>query len=162
MSCFVRWLAMHDFAFETGSWSVVHRKLAQRLAGSDDWYEFEGTCRAWELMGGEGNVDDHELADPRGAYRAASLRRYDEAAKRWSIWWWDSRAAAIGPPVHGSFVDGVGTFFGDDEHDGKPVLVRYLWSEITSRSARWEQAFSPDGGVTWETNWTMRFERRDG
>ena len=53
-------------------------------------------------------------------------------------------------------------FYGDDEHDGKRVLVRYLWSEITSRNARWEQAFSPDGGATWETNWTMRFKRLDG
>src|SRR5579884_4208945 len=101
---------VHDFAFQTGSWRVFHRKLARRLAGSDAWYEFEGRCRAWELMDGAGNVDDHELGDPRGAYRAASLRRCEPGTRAWTIWWWDSRLAEIGPPVHGSFADGIGTF----------------------------------------------------
>jgi hypothetical protein len=153
---------MRDFAFQTGSWRVFHRKLERRLAGSNDWYEFGGTCRAWELLDGAGNVDDHELDDPRGAYRAASLRRWESGTRAWSVWWWDSRLADVGPPVHGTFVDGIGTFRGEDELDGKPIAVRYVWSEITARSARWEQAFSPDRGLTWETNWTMRFERLDG
>lgn len=150
---------MHEFAFQSGSWRVLHRKRARRLAACTEWYEFGGTCRAWELMDGAANVDDHALADPRGAYRAASLRRCDTETGRWSIWWWDSRLAEIGPPVHGSFADGVGTFYGEDEHDGTPIVVRYVWSEITPGSARWEQAFSPDRGATWETNWTMRLER---
>ncbi len=141
---------------------MFHRKLARRLAGSDAWYEFEGRCRAWELMDGAGNVDDHELGDPRGAYRAASLRRCEPGTRAWTIWWWDSRLAEIGPPVHGSFADGIGTFLGEDDLDGKPISVRYVWSAITASSARWEQAFSPDGGLTWETNWTMRFERLGG
>jgi hypothetical protein len=150
---------MGDFAFLTGSWRVFHRKLERRLAGSNDWYEFGGTCRAWELLDGAGNVDDNELDDPCGAYRAASLRRCEPGTRTWSIWWWDSRLAGVGPPVHGTFVDGIGTFRGEDELDGKPIAVRYVWSEITARSARWEQAFSPDRGLTWESNWTMRFER---
>ena len=152
-------MSTHDFAFQTGQWRVRHRKLARRLAGSEDWRAFDGACTGWEVMGGAGNVDDHLLQDPVGPYRAATLRRYDPAADQWSIWWWDSRLSEIGPPVHGRFEAGVGTFVGDDELDGQPILVRFIWSGIGAEAARWEQAFSTDGGASWESNWTMDFER---
>jgi hypothetical protein len=42
---------------------------------------------------------------------------------------------------------------------GKPVRVEYLWSEITATSCRWEQSYSPDGGITWEKNWIADFTR---
>ncbi len=152
-------MGINDFAFQTGQWRVRHRKLARRLRGCGDWREFDGACTAWEVMGGAGNVDDHVLQDPAGPYRAASLRRYDPATEQWAIWWWDSRLSGIGPPVCGRFEAGAGAFLGADELDGLPILVRFIWSEITPAAARWEQAFSGDGGASWETNWTMSFER---
>lgn len=154
-------MALHDFAFQTGQWRVRHRKLAQRLAGDTTWHQFDGTCSAWEILGGAANVDDHGLEDPTGPYRAASLRRYDPASGLWSIWWWDSRLSEIGPPVSGGFEDDVGRFFGDDELNGRPIKVRFIWSGITPAAARWEQAFSADAGASWEVNWTMDFERLD-
>jgi NIPSNAP len=33
---------------------------------------------------------------------------------------------------------------------------------VTSATPRWEQAFSVDGGKTWETNWIMDFTREPG
>jgi hypothetical protein len=39
------------------------------------------------------------------------------------------------------------------------MRVRFVWSQITATSARWEQAYSPEAGKTWETNWTMEFCR---
>lgn len=150
---------LHAFAFQTGVWRARHRKLKQRLAGCTDWIAFEGTCRAWELLGGAGNVDDHWLDDPAGPYAAATVRRMDPGTGRWSIWWIDSRFPDLGPPVHGGFEDGVGTFMGKDELDGRPVDVRYIWSNITASTARWEQAFSPAGRGSWETNWIMDFTR---
>jgi hypothetical protein len=65
----------------------------------------------------------------------------------------------VDPPVKGRFVNGVGTFYTDDTLRGKPIKVRFTWSHITPTSARWEQAFSPDGGKTWEPNWLQRLER---
>ncbi|HJQ37589.1 MAG TPA: DUF1579 domain-containing protein, partial [Thermoanaerobaculia bacterium] len=53
--------------------------------------------------------------------------------------------------------DGVGHFEGDDHHEGTPVRVRFTWTQ----EPRWEQAFSTDGGATWETNWIMRFTRAE-
>jgi hypothetical protein len=149
----------HAFAFQTGAWRVRHRKLKARLAGCTDWAEFDGTCRAWEMLGGAGNVDDHWLDDPAGAYAAATVRRMDPETGLWSIWWLDGRFPGLGQPVYGGFRDGVGTFHGKDEWDGRPVDVRFIWSRITEHGAQWEQAFSGDGGARWETNWVMDFAR---
>jgi hypothetical protein len=152
--------AVHDFDFYFGRWRVRHRRLTARLAGSDDWEAFDGTSTAWPLLGGAGNVDDNVLELPSGSYRAVSLRSYDPVADAWSIWWLDGRnPGRLDPPVVGGFRNGVGTFIGEDTFDGRPILVRFLWSDITATACRWEQAFSADGGATWEVNWVMESTR---
>lgn len=151
-----------DFAFQTGHWHVRHRKLATRLAGASDWMSFDGTCRAWEVMEGAGNVEDQVLNDPAGRYPAAAMRMRDPATGLWSIWWYDPRFSELSPPVTGRFENGVGTFTGTDSLNGRAILIRFIWSEIGRDHARWEQAFSPDGGKSWETNWIMEFDRISG
>jgi hypothetical protein len=151
-----------DFDFLVGDWTVRHRRLKERLAGCTEWDEFRGTCSLRPLLDGQANVDDNVLEMPSGTYRAASIRAYDPATKQWSIWWLDSRRPHdLGAPVVGAFKDGTGTFFADDVCDGQPIRVRFLWTDITAVSARWQQAFSRDGGATWETNWIMEFERSE-
>lgn len=150
----------HDWDWLVGSWKVRHRRLKGRLVGSTEWEVFPGTCTMWVTLGGLGNVDDNVLEIPSGAYRAVGVRAFDPKTGRWGIWWLDGRYAdRIDPPVYGGFKDGVGTFTGEDVLDGKPIVVRFQWSKITKTSARWEQAFSPDAGRTWETNWEMDFTR---
>ncbi len=149
----------HDFDFLAGRWTVAHRRLRRRLAGDTTWDDCWGACESVPVIGGLGNVDDNVLHLPTGTGRAMTLRLFDPARDRWSIWWADSRRMCLEPPVHGRFEGGLGTFFGDDVHEGRPVRVRFLWSGIGPESARWEQAFSIDGGRTWETNWTMQFDR---
>jgi hypothetical protein len=147
-----------------GKWQAVASQttfLPDKLAGDTDWIQFEGEVICWPVLGGLGNVDDNLLDDPSGAYRAMSLRCYDLQAGRWSIWWVDARTMRLEPPVHGQFEDGIGTFYGEDTFAGKPIRVRFLWSDITPHSARWEQAFSGDGGANWEPNWVMIFKRQD-
>lgn len=152
---------LHDFDFLVGDWRVHHRRLKERLAGSHEWVEFEGTCSMRPLMGGYSNVDDNVMNMPGGAYRGVGLRAYDPKTGQWAIWWLDSRMPfnPLDPPVKGRFENGVGTFYADDTLRGKPIRMRFIWSHITKTSAHWEQAFSPDGGKTWETNWLMEFER---
>lgn len=151
---------LHDFDFLVGSWRVHHRLLKQRLAGNHEWIEFDGTLRNWTTMEGQGNVDDTYIGKPGGAYRAVGLRGYDPKSRTWAIWWLDGRDPhVIGPPVVGNFENGVGAFEGDDTFDGKPIKARFIWSNITANSAHWEQAFSPDGGRTWEVNWRMDLTR---
>lgn len=148
-----------DFDFLHGDWRVAHRRLRHRLAGSQEWQAFAGSCEVRPILGGLGNVDDNHIALPDGAYRAATVRVFDAGRAAWSIWWIDGRRGRIEPPVTGGFADGVGTFFGDDEFDGRPIRVRFVWSGIGPDRARWQQAFSPDGGATWEENWVMDFAR---
>jgi hypothetical protein len=105
--------------------------------------------------------DDNGIELPVEAYRAATLRTFDPATSHWSIWWIDGRnPATIDIPMRGAFEAGAGTFLCEDVFDGRNIYVRFLWSPITEKSARWEQAFSPDGGKTWETNWIMDFPRQ--
>lgn len=150
-----------DFDFFTGTWNVRHRKLNGRLVGSTDWQEFTGKSEVRSLMAGLANCDDNVLNDPNGTYRAVTFRRVDPDTGLWNIWWFDGRHGEVGAPMEGRFQDGVGTFLADDTLAGRPIKVRFIWSHITPTSARWEQAFSPDGGETWEVNWYMRFERVD-
>jgi hypothetical protein len=152
---------LHDFDFLIGDWRVHHTRLKVWLAGCRDWFEFDGTSSLRPTMGGWGNVDDNVVCAPAGTYRAMSIRAYDPATGQWAIWWLDGRNpfGDLDPPVKGGFRDGVGTFYGDDTFGGRPIRVRYVWSRITPTSARWEQAFSRDGGKTWETNWTSDFTR---
>ena len=151
--------SMSDFDFLHGAWRVRHERLVGRLVGSTEWQAFEGTSETRPVMGGQGNLEDNVLHLPSGTYKAVALRMFDPDRRAWSIWWVDSRTAAIEPPVVGGFEDGRGVFFGDDVHEGRPVRVRFRWFVDGPDRARWEQAFSGDGGQTWETNWRMAFER---
>jgi hypothetical protein len=150
----------HDFDFLVGNWTVAHRRLKHALAHSTEWETFSGTCTTWRLLNGNADVDDNVLQAPAGVFRAITLRSFDPATKSWSIWWLDGRHPHdLAPPVAGEFRNGVGTFFARDTFEGRAITVRYVWSDITSKSAKWEQAFSEDGGKTWETNWVMQFHR---
>ena len=146
-----------DFDFLTGRWQVSHRRLVGRLLGSTEWQEFGGTCVVHPTLGGLGNVDDNIVNLPGETYRAVTIRAFDPATGLWSIWWLDGRQPhQLDVPVVGGFRDGVGTFLASDKLAGKPILVRFGWS-MTDDGPRWEQAFSPDNGLTWEVNWTMDF-----
>jgi hypothetical protein len=88
------------------------------------------------------------------------MRSYDAAARQWAIWWLDARQPhALDVPVVGRFEGGVGLFFADDTLDGRPIKIRFTWDTRQPDAPRWEQAFSPDGGASWETNWVMQFRR---
>lgn len=146
----------NDFDFFMGAWNCRHRRLKKLLAGSDEWYEFPGTSAARKILGGMGNVDDNNF--PTLGFGGMTLRLFDPAKREWSIYWANSRTGILFPPVHGRFENGEGRFHGEDEHEGRPIQVIYLWSRIAPDSCRWEQSFSLDG-KDWETNWIMEFTR---
>jgi hypothetical protein len=148
---------MDDFDFLAGSWNIHNRRLTERLAGKDDWEEFDSTAECLRLFDGAANIDWNTF--PTKQSKGMSVRLYDPARREWSIYWASSLDGILQPAVVGGFADGVGSFYGDDEYDGQPIRVRFLWSDTTTSTPRWEQAFSVDAGQTWETNWSMQFSR---
>ena len=144
----------HHFDFQTGQWRIHNERLKERLKGCTEWETFEATNRAGLLPGGLGNMD-HFFTEHWPGFVGMSLRIYNRQTGKWSIYWASNRIGTLEPPVVGSFVNGVGVFEGRQELDGRPIVVRFTWSNITKTSARWEQDFSPDDGRTWEKNWIM-------
>lgn len=142
-----------DFDFLVGSWQVANRRLKKRHAGSTEWDEFPGRSEMRPILKGVGNVD--EISFPTKGWSGMTLRLFNPESGLWSIYWANSRDGLMQPPVVGSFRNGVGEFFGDDLDEGRPVRVRYRWLVKSRDIARWEQAFSLDGGKSWETNWVM-------
>src|SRR5438093_6295634 len=141
-----------DFDFWMGSWKGHNRRLRERLAGCDEWDEFESKSRARPILGGMGN-EDVFLTDYAGGYVGMSFRFFDPETRQWSIYWADSRrSGTLDPPVVGSFSGDTGIFKGPDTFEGRPIVVRYTWADVAAPTPRWEQAFSDDGGESWETN----------
>ena len=149
---------LHDFDFLRGSWRVQNRRLVERLVGSDEWEEFETVVESAPLLDGRGNIDTYRGVDK--AMSAVALRLLDVATAQWWIYWANGRTGALDSPIRGSFDGDVGEFYGEDNHNGIAVRVRFLWQRVDDDHAEWEQAFSTDGGTTWETNWTMSFVRQ--
>lgn len=148
---------MNDFDFYVGTWDVANRRLLKRGVGADEWEEFPGRSVAHSVFGGRGNFD--EITFPTKGFDGATLRLYDAARDEWSLYWINSERGLDPVPVVGRFADGIGVFEADDTDEGRPIRVRFTWSEITSDTCRWEQAFSYDDGKSWETNWIMRSTR---
>ena len=147
-----------DFDFEIGEWVVKHRRLKERLKGYDEREEFEGESSTQKILGGFGNLEDNLLHFPAVSFRAIALRSYNAKTSKWSIWWLDGRFPdSLDTPVVGGFSNGVGLFFADEVFEGRPIKIRFKWDMLGPNQPRWEQAFSADGGTTWETNWTMDF-----
>jgi hypothetical protein len=137
---------------------VRNRRLRARLQGCTEWDEFEATNAARPLLRGLGNEDEF-VTGYAGGLVGMSFRFFNPATRLWSIYWADSRHGTLEPPVRGAFTDGIGIFEGDDTLDGRAIRVRFRWSGTDSGRPRWEQAFSADGGASWEVNWIMDFTR---
>lgn len=159
MSQFAR--GQHDFDFLHGNWNVRSRVLARRLQGCTEWDEFQATQECYPVLGGQGNIDHfHGVLSDGTSVEGMSIRLFDASDGTWRIYWADNRHPEVGPPVQGSFTDGVGRFEGKDIESGQPVDVKFHWTDITADSAKWAQEFSIDGGKTWELNWEMYFTRQ--
>jgi len=150
----------NNFDFLVGEWTSSQRRLREVLNGCDEWYEFPGVTRCWSVFDGAGNFD--EVTFPTQGFGGVTLRLYDHEKDEWSLYWASSRTGLALPPVVGRFNDdGRGIFTSDEVYEGRPIKVVFIWSDITDVSCRWEQAFSVDGGGTWETNWVAEFQRTD-
>jgi len=148
-----------DFDFFIGRWQVHHKKLKERLKRSTSWDIFAGTVVTRAVWGGKANMDQFEGINGAGEGQGMTLRLYDPKSQQWSLYWANSINGTLEKPTIGGFKEGRGEFYNQDSFEGKSIFVRFIWSNITPTSCHWEQAFSEDGGKSWETNWIMDFTR---
>lgn len=90
---------------------------------------------------------------PPGSIEGVALRLYHPETQQWSIHYASAADGELTAPLVGAFRDGRGEFFGDDTLGAKPIRVRFVITQPSVDKARFEQAFSADGGKTWELNW---------
>lgn len=149
----------NDFDFLTGTWKVHHCSLVGRLKGSTEWVEFDGDMVSRKILNGLGNMDENIIHRKTGPVHAITLRLFNPESGEWSIYWSTDLTGILDVPMIGGFKDRRGEFYSQEVFEGRHTYNRFIWSKITANSCQWEQAFSVDGGKTWETNWIMEFER---
>lgn len=144
-----------DFDWELGSWKTNVRVLRNPLSGQPAiWAEYEGTSLVRPLLGGKANFVELAVSGPFGKIEGGSLRLYNPQSRQWSLNFASLRDGMLTAPVYGGFdQSGNGSFIGQDTLDGRAILVRFLISRRSPNEARFEQAFSGDGGKSWEVNW---------
>jgi hypothetical protein len=151
--------SQHDFDFEIGAWNAHLKRMLHPLSGSDTWVELEGTSIVRKIWDGRANLGELEVESPttHTHVEGLSFRLYDPQSHQWNIRWANSKDGALGSPMIGQFKNGRGEFYNQDTFQGVAVYVRFIFSDITPTSFRFEQSFSADGGKTWEPNWIATF-----
>jgi hypothetical protein len=155
--------AQHDFDFLFGRWKVHCRRLLHPLTGSSQWVEFDGSNVVHRVWDGRANMDEFEADTPSGHIEGMTIRTYSSKSHQWSIYWSSQANGAVDfPPMVGGFKNGRGEFYDSETYNGKAIFVRFVWTINSPDSCHWEQAFSANGGRTWETNfiWDLTREKR--
>ena len=143
----------HDFDFEIGTWKTHLRRLVHPLSGSASWVEYEGTTVVRKVWNGRANLVELEVDGPAGHIEALSLRLYKPETRQWSLNFSNSAGGTLSVPSVGEFENGRGEFFSQETLNGRAIQVRFVISNTTPTSCHFEQAFSGDGGKTWDVNW---------
>ena len=143
----------HDFDFAIGKWKTELKRLKSPLSGSTAWVDYAGTTTCRKVWDGRANLVELDVSGPAGRIEGLSLRLYNPEAKQWSLNFANARAGTLVSPTVGEFRNGRGEFYNQDTFNGRAILVRFVISDITRDSVKYEQSFSDDGGKTWEVNW---------
>jgi hypothetical protein len=143
----------HDFDFEIGAWKTHVSRLTHPLSGSKTWVDYDGTTVVRKVWDGRANLVELEVSGPSGHIEGLSLRLYNPESHQWSLNFSNSNGGTLGVPTVGEFRNGRGEFFDQESLNGRSILVRFVIAPQTADTCRFEQAFSSDGGKTWEVNW---------
>ena len=150
----------HDFDFDIGNWHTHSSRLLHPLTGSTSWVELDGVTIVKPVWGGRANLAEFKATGSTGPIELLSLRWYNPASRQWNLDFATPNVGVLGIPGVGEFKNGRGDFYDQEVIDGKTILIRFSIWGITADTAQSEQAFSADGGKTWETNWVNRYTRQ--
>ncbi len=152
-------IELQNFNFLIGKWSVLNRRLKERLINSDEWIEFQAEMETKSILNGLGLMDEMKSSYFGDEFIGLSIRMLNPESNKWTIYWADTANAAIGlkEQVVGGFKNGIGEFFGKEIYQGREVKLRFIWNKPSIDTAKWEQAYFYEINNEWETNWTMLF-----
>lgn len=142
-----------DFDFEIGTWRTHLKRLAHPLSGSSEWLEYEGVTTVRKVWNGRANLVELTADGPDGHFEGLNLRLYNPRSRQWSLNFANSSGGTLGQPTIGGFIDGHGEFYDQEDFNGRAIFVRFVITPLDADTIRFEQAFSDDGGKTWEINW---------
>src|SRR6185437_14744443 len=143
----------HDFDFELGTWEIHLQRRVHQLAGSNEWVRFDGTSVTRKVWNGRSQIEQFETDGAGGRIEGLTLRTYNPQTHQWNLYWANSKDGLVVPVQVGQFRNGRGEFYGYDTLNGRPILIRFLWTHTQTDTPHFEQSFSEDGGQTWEVNW---------
>jgi hypothetical protein len=143
----------HDFDFELGTWNIHLKRRLHPLTGSNTWVEFDGLSSTQKVWDGRSQIEQFETSGSAGHIEGLTLRLFNPETQQWSLYWANARDGIVVPAQVGQFKNGVGEFYAQDTLNGKLIFVRFVWSKTNTDTPHFEQAFSDDGGKTWEVNW---------
>ena len=149
----------HDFDFEIGSWKTHVKRLVKPLTGSTTWAEYDGTSVVRKIWNGRANLVELDMSGPSGRIEALSLRLYNPESKQWSLNFSSSASGTLSTPTIGEFKNGRGEFYDQETLNGRAIFVRFIITCSNADTCHFEQAFSDDGGKTWEVNWIAEDRR---
>jgi hypothetical protein len=154
----------HDFDFHFGTWRAHIKRLVHPLSGSTTWVELDGTVTTRKIWDGRANLEEIEAGNATAHFKGLTLFLYNPESHQWSQNFADIDDGALSQnPLMGKFKDGRGELFDQETFNGRTILVRFVWSDITPNSHHVEQSFSDDGGKTWEPNFVAALTRlKDG
>ena len=149
----------HDFDFDFGAWKTHSSRLLHPLTGSKDWVDLDGVTVVRKVWDGRANLAEYKAEGAGKTIELLSLRVYNPDAHQWSLNFATPGVGRLGIPGIGEFKNGRGEFYDQEEVNGKFVLVRFSIWNTGADTAQSEQAFSDDGGKTWEVNWINKYKR---
>ena len=149
----------HDFDFHFGTWHTHIRRLLNPLTGSTTWIELDGAVTVRRIWDGRANLEEIEAGNATTHFKGMTLFLYNPQAHQWSQAFANINDGVLGSPLIGEFKNGCGVLYNQDTYNSRTILVRFVWFDITTDSHRVEQAFSNDGGKTWEPNFVATLTR---
>lgn len=141
------------FDFWVGEWDL-------HWEAPDGTIEY-GTNTIEKILDGKVILENFEATSGRfKGYKGKSFSVYHAKDKTWKQTWVDSEGAYLdfsgetGGEKRIFIRDGVG-------RDGKPVMQRMVFRDITINSLTWDWERSTDNGQTWQLQWRIEYQRAE-
>ena len=150
----------HDFDFHVGTWATHIKRRVHQLSGSNEMVELTGIVTVRKIWDGSAQLEEIAADAPGTHFEGMALFLYNPQSRQWSQAFASKSGGTLGLALVGSFKDGRGELYSQDTANGRAILVRGTWSNITADGYRYEEAYSDDGGRTWEVEFSANLTRK--